>query len=128
MRTALEFAAQKKENAMDKLTTDFAEFICDKICMNANNKNLSQEELKEICANCKMAQFIIDICNKYNGKGTWVQCDEKMPDESGWYLVKYKKIDKAGNQVIEKFVSGFTKELNRFWIGEELIAWMEIPD
>lgn len=56
-----------RETEMDRLTTEMAEYFCDKICkypMECQDK----ESLDEICYECKLGQFICDILNKYNNK------------------------------------------------------------
>lgn len=60
---------QKKkeyENEVDRITTELAEFVCDELCIYPKDKEKSQEEVEEICAECKMGKFICDICNRYN--------------------------------------------------------------
>lgn len=53
--------------AMDKILEEMAEHFCDNLCMYGSGKEpLTQEELDEKCANCKMGQFICDISNTYN--------------------------------------------------------------
>lgn len=51
---------------LNDITTEMAEHICDKICMhpgNVSNIGITPDELEEICAECKLAQYIIDILN-----------------------------------------------------------------
>jgi hypothetical protein len=55
---------------MEKITTEFAEYICDKLCKYPCV--CDQEELDEYCAECKMAEFICGICNCYNKLNTFV--------------------------------------------------------
>lgn len=50
---------------MDLLTTKMAEHICDNLCAYPK-VTPNQEVLEDICANCKMGQFICDILNEYN--------------------------------------------------------------
>ena len=52
------------ETKMDKLTTEFAEHICDNLCQYPNI--LNEEELEDKCLECKMGAFICDILNEYN--------------------------------------------------------------
>ena len=50
---------------MEKLTTEMMEHICDNICKYpCNIKDV--EKLEDICAECKMGQFVCDILNAYN--------------------------------------------------------------
>lgn len=58
-----------KEIGMEKITTEFAEWICDECCGKLNGvltrDTLRQEEADAICDECKIGKFICDICNKY---------------------------------------------------------------
>ena len=54
----------KEETKMDKLTTEFAEHICDNLCRYPHL--LGGEELEDKCSGCKMGKFICDILNEYN--------------------------------------------------------------
>ena len=51
---------------MDKLTTEMMEHICDNICMHPIRVGQTQDELDDICAECKMGKFVCDILNAYN--------------------------------------------------------------
>ena len=53
------------ENGMEKITTEFAEYICDMCCGNLDDVK-SQEEADAICDECKIGNYICTICNKYN--------------------------------------------------------------
>lgn len=53
-----------EETKMDKLTTGFAEYICDRLCHYTHI--LSKEELENKCLECKTGKFICDILNEYN--------------------------------------------------------------
>lgn len=56
-------AEGSKDYGMEKITTEFAEYICDKLCKYPCV--CDQEELDEHCAECKMGKFICDILNEY---------------------------------------------------------------
>lgn len=53
-----------KETKMDKLTTEFAEHICDNLCHYPHL--LNGEELEDKCLGCKIGKFICDILNEHN--------------------------------------------------------------
>ena len=55
------------ENKMEKITTEMAEFICDKICKNPINTQ-NEEQLEDICLECKLSQYMCDIENTFNSK------------------------------------------------------------
>ncbi len=44
---------------IDQITTEMAEHICDELCRHP--KELTKDELIDICAECKLGQFICDI-------------------------------------------------------------------
>lgn len=54
-----------EENEMDRITTEFAEFICDHICRYSLMVK-SQELLDNCCVECPMGKYICDILNTYN--------------------------------------------------------------
>lgn len=54
-----------EQTKMDEITTEMAEFICDDLCKH-REEGLSQDELDEICCECKMGQFICNILNEHN--------------------------------------------------------------
>ena len=56
--------SKKEQTKMDKIVTEMAEHICDKLCRFP--REMDQEELDEHCCDCKMGQFICDIQNTYN--------------------------------------------------------------
>ncbi len=53
-----------EQTNMDKLTTEMAEYICDKICRFPYE--LTEDELEEKCAGCKMGVYVCHILNEYN--------------------------------------------------------------
>ncbi|WP_461810852.1 hypothetical protein [Faecalimonas sp.] len=54
----------QEETKMDKLTTEFAEYICDHLCKYPTL--LSETKLEDKCLEYKIGQFICDILNEYN--------------------------------------------------------------
>lgn len=55
----LKFNEVKEMNKIDLTITAMSEYICDKICRHPLDS--SQEELEEVCAECKLGNFICDI-------------------------------------------------------------------
>lgn len=53
-----------EETKMDKITTEFAEHICDNLCRYPNMAD--GKSLEIICSECKIAKFICDILNEHN--------------------------------------------------------------
>ena len=66
----------KKQRAavdMDKLTKEMMEHICDNLCKHPIRVGQTQDELDDICAECKMGKFVCDILNTYNHKAKQVE-------------------------------------------------------
>lgn len=55
-----------EQTRMDEITTEMAEYICDKLCVHSCGSSISEEELEAKCAECKMDKFVIDALNTYN--------------------------------------------------------------
>lgn len=55
--------AEELSNGFDKLTEDFAAYVCDEIC--PNPYVFGEEELAEECKKCKLETFINTITSKY---------------------------------------------------------------
>lgn len=53
-----------EETKMDKITTEFAEHICDNLCRYPHMTD--GKSLEIICSECKIGKFICDILNTYN--------------------------------------------------------------
>jgi len=53
-----------EETWMDGITTEMMEHICDNLCKYPDQ--LSEMELEDKCAECKMGRFVRDILNQYN--------------------------------------------------------------
>lgn len=88
----------EEDSDMDKITTEFAEFICDKLCKYPCVCN--QEELDEHCDECKVGKFICDICNSYNKINTFVGSQlEKIMIENNRLkneLQEYEDLEEQG--------------------------------
>ena len=54
----------KYETKMDKITTEFAEHICDNLCRYPHMAD--GKSLEIICSECKIGKFICYILNEYN--------------------------------------------------------------
>ena len=56
--------AKTEETWMAGITTEMMEHICDNLCKYPDQ--LSEMELEDKCAECKMGRFMRDILNQYN--------------------------------------------------------------
>lgn len=61
-----ELQTNNEQTDMDKLTTEMMEHICDNLCKHPIRVGQTQDELDDICAECKMGKFICDILNAHN--------------------------------------------------------------
>ena len=57
---------EEKNTDIDKITTEVMEHICDNLCMHPIRVGQTQEELEDICTECRMGKFVCDILNTYN--------------------------------------------------------------
>lgn len=74
-----------EQTKMDEITTKLAEHFCDNLCKHSCRTDISQEQLDEICADCKMGQFICDILNTYN------DLNDFEKSQAALYLGKYQE-------------------------------------
>lgn len=88
---------------MDKIVEQMAEYVCDNICQYPKSE---PEELEEICTECKLAEYICSILNKYKeAKGSVIECSEceyyfedsdcqdGLMDEMGHYKTKERCLE-----------------------------------
>lgn len=57
---------EEKNTDIDQITTEMMEHVCDNICMHPIRVGQTQDELDDICAECKMGKFVCDILNTHN--------------------------------------------------------------
>lgn len=48
---------------INQITTEMAEHICDELCRHPRDTG-DDEKLEDICAECKLGQYICDILNE----------------------------------------------------------------
>ena len=78
---------------MDKLTTEMMEHICDNICMHPIRVGQTQDELDDICAECKMGKFVCNILNTYNRLNEF---DKTQSHDLLKKLSKYRNLEEQG--------------------------------
>lgn len=66
---------RKKLTEMDKMVEALMEHVCDKLCQYPHRVD-GQEELEQICADCKMGTFVCGILNKHSRYTGIVLCEE----------------------------------------------------
>lgn len=57
MRKLAGYEDAEEDSDMEKITTEFAEYICDMCCGNLDDVKC-QEDADKICVECKMGKFI----------------------------------------------------------------------
>lgn len=66
---------------IEAITNEMAEYFCSSLCRNPHSDGLSQEELENICMECKMSRYICGILNERKGDVP------VMPEIKGEYYV-----------------------------------------
>lgn len=84
-----------EQTDMDKLTTEMVEHICDNLCRHPRARQ-TQDELDDICAECKMGKFVCDILNTYNRLNDFEKSQtHKLLKELSKYQ-KYQNLEEQG--------------------------------
>ncbi len=52
-------------NDLDRLSTEMMEYVCDVLCKYPEMES-DEESLEEVCAGCKMAEYVCGIMNQEN--------------------------------------------------------------
>lgn len=68
----------------------------------------------------KLAAANMERSDRYYGGG-WIACEDKLPDEKGWYLVYAKD-----QRPFVAYFKGKTFPLNNHY--HEIVAWMPLPE
>ena len=99
MRKLAGYEDAEEDSDMEKITTEFAEYICDSLCKHPG-ECFRQETLDEICVECKMGKFICDILNTYNRLNTFVGSEvEKLMKKNAKLekeLQTYRNLEEQG--------------------------------
>lgn len=108
---------------MDKLTKEMMEHICDNLCKHPNRVGITQEELDDICNNCKMGKFVCDILNTYNHQARQLtELKEESLDSVEMCEVKilidefleYKRLEAQGLLIRKSFEIGGKAYIHQF--------------
>lgn len=84
-------------------------------------KDLMYEAADTIEAlSAKLAAANMERSERYYGGG-WIACEDKLPDEKGWYLVYAKD-----QRPFVAYFKGKTFPLNNHY--HEIVAWMPLPE
>ena len=135
----------KETTAMDKITEEMMEHVCDHLCRFPWEIS-DQEEMDAICDNCEMGKHVCNILNEYNRlndfeqtqrgdllarlgaereKRRWIPVSERLPEES-------KRVLAAGRfddiQVAYWDKQKWYLVINRRPYNYGPLAWMPLPE
>ncbi|MCI5996116.1 MAG: DUF551 domain-containing protein [Blautia sp.] len=75
---------QNNDNEMLRILEPMMHCICDKLCI-MPRKGYDQEKLDEVCNDCEVGQYSIDILNAYeraqSQAGKWIPVEEQLPED-----------------------------------------------
>ena len=112
---------------LNKITTNMMEHVCDKLCYYPKTVT-DQDQMNDICAACKMGQFVCDICN------TWISCSERMPECEEIVLIqvsgRFRNIVFEDAFEMAEYTSNDGRVLESYpeWVNPNVIAWMPLPE
>jgi len=122
----------KETTAMDKITEEMMEHVCDHLCRFPWEIS-DQEEMDEICASCEMGKHVCDILNEYNRLNNLVETER---EKHRWIPVE-EQLPSSGSHVLATFDDRFVATVSHGVIDEgwelwadsgEVIAWMRLPE
>jgi len=117
----------KEATAMDKITEEMMEHVCDKICRFPWEIS-DQEEMNGICVGCEMKNYVGDILYSY-GKlrewYRWIPVGEQLPEEMERVLVtgQYEDVHTAYWDA-----EGWHLAINGLLYACRPLAWMPLPE
>ena len=124
----------KETTAMDKITEEMMEHVCDKICR-FPWKISDQEEMDAICDSCEMGKHVCNILNEYNGLNVlvateqenhrWIPVAERLPEVRERVLVtgQYGDVHTAYWDA-----EGWHLAINGLLYACRPLAWMPLPE
>lgn len=112
-----------EETKMDKITTEFAEHICDNLCRYPHMAD--GKSLEIICSECKIGKFICDILNEYNRINDF---DKTQTAKLLKQVQQLKERDTAKKPVEINRIIGSEKGYECKNCGSELESWDVFAD
>ena len=67
---------------------------------------------------CKSQEIVQEVAEEY--KGGWIPCSERLPEESGYYLVTYH--DWSDGNFLPKYDDTYVRRLH-YQISEHFVGW-----
>jgi len=135
----------KETTAMDKITEEMMEHVCDHLCRFPWEIS-DQEEMDAICDSCEMGKHVCNILNEYNRlndfgqtqrgnllarlgaereKRRWIPVSERLPEEMEGVLVtgQYGEVHTAYRDA-----EGWHLAINGLLYASHPLAWMRLPE
>ena len=65
---------------LEKILEEFGSYICDDLCYyRETSADKKDDEMEEICAGCKVGEYLESICKHMNDG--WISVEERLPEE-----------------------------------------------
>lgn len=107
------------ENEMLEITTEMMEHICDNLCKHPIRVGQTQDELVDICVECKMGEFVCKLLNRATG-----QIEIKY-SEDAWLTVNVTDKMLADWRACREMEEADTDKPDNFCVGCSLFADVE---
>ena len=80
--------------------------------------NPNKEDIAEFNTYKKCIEIVKEVAEEYNGG--WIACSERLPEESGYYLVTYH--DWSDGNFLPKYDDTYVRRLH-YQISEHFVGW-----
>ena len=80
--------------------------------------NPNKEDIAEFNAYKKCIEIVKEVAEEYNGG--WIPCSERLPEESGYYLVTYH--DWSDGNFLPKYDDTYVRRLH-YQISDHFVGW-----
>ena len=117
---------------LEKILEEFGSYICDDLCYyRETSADKKDDEMEEICAGCKVGEYLESICKHMNDG--WISVEERLPEEP-------KENPEFEGKKIELYlvtVKGTKYPFRAMWNGKffadgwskcNVIAWRPLPE
>lgn len=118
------------QNEVDKITTTMMEHLCDHLCRFPWETE-RKEDLEDICAECKMGQYVCDILNTYKlDRQEWIPVTERLPELDTDVLVAVYDFGEDTSTLLDCLVESNGKPMWSTFNGatEQVLAWKPLPE
>ena len=71
---------------LEKILEEFGSYICDDLCYyRETSADKKDDEMEEICAGCKVGEYLESICKHMNDG--WIPVEKRLPENNKLVLV-----------------------------------------